>query len=149
LKLQSKCSSMNFFMTLPSREGPHFSEAGYYQPLDDYLDEAPESYMVDDFSPSAIDSREDADGKARAVPINIEGPVLYYRTDVFDELGLDVPASIEDVLAAAEAIKKKGDITPITLRGAAAAIAFDFGPFLHGEGVEWTKEDGTANFDNP
>src|SRR5699024_1001105 len=39
--------------------------------------------------------------------------------------------------------------TPITLRGAAPAIAFDFGPFFHGEGLEWTNDDGTANFDQP
>ncbi|QPZ38297.1 ABC transporter substrate-binding protein [Paramicrobacterium chengjingii] len=149
LNLQSKSSSMDVFMTLPSREGPQFSDAGYYQPLDDYLAEAPDSYKVDDFSPSAIDGMKDADGQVIAVPINIEGPVLYYRTDVFEELGLEVPETIEDVLAASKVIKEKGDITPITLRGAAAAIAFDFGPFFHGEGLEWTKEDGTANFDQP
>ena len=149
LNLQSKSSAMDVFMTLPSREGPQFSDAGYYQALDDYLDEAPDTYMVEDFSPSAIDGMKDADGNIIAVPINIEGPVLYYRTDVFEELGLDAPETIEDVLAAAKAIDDAGEITPITLRGAAAAIAFDFGPFFHGEGLEWTNDDGTANFDQP
>lgn len=149
LNLQSKSSAMDVFMTLPSREGPQFSDAGYYQPLDDYLAESPDSYEADDFSPSAIDGMKDADGNTIAVPINIEGPVLYYRTDVFEELGLDVPETIDEVLAAAQTIEDAGEVTPITLRGAAAAIAFDFGPFFHGEGLEWTKEDGTANFDQP
>jgi len=149
LNLQSKSSAMDVFMTLPSREGPQFSEAGYYQPLDDYLAKAPDSYKADDFSPSAINGMKDADGNVIAVPINIEGPVLYYRTDVFEDLGIEVPETIDDVLVAAKTIKEEGDITPITLRGAAPAIAFDFGPFFHGEGLEWTNDDGTANFDQP
>src|SRR5699024_1359503 len=74
LNLQSKSSAMDVFMTLPSREGPQFSEAGYYQPLDDYLAKAPDSYKADDFSPSAINGMKDADGNVIAVPINIEGP---------------------------------------------------------------------------
>jgi len=149
LNLQSKSSAMDVFMTLPSREGPQFSDAGYYQPLDEYLAEAPDSYMADDFSPSAIDGMKDADGNVIAVPINIEGPVLYYRTDIFEKLGIEAPETIDDVLAAAQTIQDAGEVTPITLRGAAAAIAFDFGPFFHGEGLEWTKDDGTANFDQP
>jgi len=149
LNLQSKSSAMDVYMSLPSREGPQFSGAGYYEPLDDYMSKAPDSYKADDFSPSAIDGMKDADGNIIAAPINIEGPVLYYRTDVFEELGLDVPETIDDVIAAAKTIKEKGDITPITLRGASAAIPFTFGPFLHGEGVEWTNDQGTANFDQP
>ncbi len=149
LNLQSKSATTDVYMSLPSREGPQFSDAGYYETLDDRLAEAPDSFAADDFSPSAIDGMKNQAGEVIALPINIEGPVLYYRTDVFDELGIDPPETIDDVLAAAETISAEGDITPITLRGAAAAIAFDFGPFLHGEGVEWTKEDGTANFDQP
>ncbi|HJB63428.1 MAG TPA: sugar ABC transporter substrate-binding protein [Candidatus Microbacterium pullistercoris] len=149
LNLQSKSTAMDVYMSLPSREGPQFADAGYYAPLDDYMASAPDSYEMDDFSPSAIDGMKDADGTIIAAPINIEGPVLYYRTDVFEDLGIDVPETFDDVLAAAKTIKEEGDITPITLRGASAAIPFTFGPFIHGEGVEWTNEEGTANFDQP
>lgn len=149
LNLQSKSSAMDVYMSLPSREGPQFSEAGYYEPLDDHMKEASDSYKADDFSPSAIEGMKDADGNIIAAPINIEGPVLYYRTDVFKDLGIEVPETIEEVSAAAKTIKDKGDITPITLRGASAAIPFTFGPFFHGEGLEWTNDNGTANFDKP
>ncbi|MCW4459839.1 ABC transporter substrate-binding protein [Microbacterium sp. MPKO10] len=149
LNLQSKSSAMDVYMSLPSREGPQFWGSGYYEPLDDYLADAPDSFKADDFSPSAIDGMKDADGNVIGLPINIEGPVLYYRTDVFEDLGIEVPTTIDEVIEASKTIKEKGDITPITLRGAAPAIAFDFGPFFHGEGLEWTKEDGTANFDQP
>lgn len=149
LNLQSKSSAMDVYMSLPSREGPQFANAGYYEPLDDYMADAPDAYKADDFSPSAIDGMKDEEGNVIAAPINIEGPVLYYRTDVFDDLGIDAPENIDDVMDAAKTIKEKGDVTPITLRGASAAIPFTFGPFLHGEGVEWTNDEGTANFDQP
>ncbi|MBK0419408.1 sugar ABC transporter substrate-binding protein [Leucobacter sp. CSA1] len=149
LNLQSKSDATDVYMTLPSREGPQFSNAGYYEPLDEYLDGAPSEYAADDFSPSAIAGMQSVDEETIAVPLNIEGPVLFYRTDVFEDLGIEVPTTIEEVIEAAEKIEAAGEITPITLRGAAAAVAFDFGPFLHGEGVEWTKPDGTANFDDP
>lgn len=149
LNLQSQSTAMDVYMTLPSREGPQFSGSGYYAPLDEYMQNAPDSYEFEDLSPSAINGMKDAEGTIIAAPINIEGPVLYYRTDVFDDLGIDVPETFDDVLAAAEKIQSEGDITPITLRGASAAIPFDFGPFLHGEGVEWTNDEGTANFDQP
>lgn len=149
LNLQSKSTATDVYMTLPSREGPQFWGAGYYEPLDGYLEQAPNSYKADDFSPSAIAGMKNADGNVIAVPLNIEGPVLFYRTDVFEELGLQVPTTIEEVIQTAKKIKDAGEVTPITLRGAAAAVPFDFGPFLHGEGLEWTKDDGTANFDQP
>ena len=37
--------------------------------------------------------------------MNIEGPILYYRTDIFKKCGVEKPATIKDVEAAAEKIK--------------------------------------------
>lgn len=148
LNLQSQSTGTDIFMTLPSREGPQFDALGYYQNLDEYLADAPAEYQVDDFSPSAIAGMKTADGEVAALPLNIEGPVLFYRTDVFEELGLDTPTTFDEVTEVAKVIQDEGDITPITLRGAAAAIPFTFGPFLHGEGIDWTDESGKANFDN-
>jgi len=48
------------------------------------------------------------DGERAAVPSDGWGELLFYRTDVFDELGLDAPTSLEDVVIAAEATKAAG-----------------------------------------
>lgn len=150
LNLQSRSAAMDVYMTLPSREGPQFSKAGYYEPLDDHLAKAPAEYKADDFSKGAMEGMRSSDGKTIALPLNIEGPVLYYRKDVFTKLGLQPPKTIDEMTAAAAKIKAEGDgITPITLRGAAAALPFTFGPFLHGEGVEWTNDAGEPNFTQP
>jgi multiple sugar transport system substrate-binding protein len=149
LNLQSRSEAMDVFMTLPSREGPQFSKAGYYAPLDDHLAKAPEDYQRDDFSRGAFDGMK-ADGKVIAVPINVEGPVLYYRKDLFAQWNLTPPKTVDDLLKVAAQIKQKSTtISPITLRGVSAAIPFTFGPFFHGTGLTWTDPDGSPNFDKP
>lgn len=149
LNLQSKSAAMDVYMTLPSREGPLFASSGYYEPLDDYLTKAPAEYAAGDFSRGAIEGMK-VDGTTYALPINVEGPVLYYRTDLFEQWGLTPPTTMDELLATAEAIKgRTADVTPITLRGASAALPFTFGPFLHGTGLEWTNDQGAPTFDDP
>ena len=148
LNLQSRSPAMDVYMTLPSREGPLFASSGYYEPLDDFLAGAPDDYAADDFSTGALDGMK-VDGTTYAVPVNVEGPVLYYRTDLFEQYGLTPPTTVEELEQVAAAIKERGEVTPITLRGASAALPFTFGPFFHGTGESWTTEDGAPNFDNP
>lgn len=150
LNLQSRSSSMDVFMTLPSREGPQFAKANYYAPLDSYVSKAGADYNVDDF-PAAVRSGMTIDHKMIAAPINVEGVVLYYRTDLFQQYGITPPKTLDDLAAVAATIKQKsgGKVTPIALRGQSAALPFTFGPFLHSQGVAWTKSDGTPNFDDP
>lgn len=148
LNLSSRSDAMDVFMTLPSREGPLFSNSEYYEPLDSYLEEAPEEYEAEDFSEAAFEGMIFND-QVMALPINVEGPVLYYRTDVFEELGLEPPSTVEELLDVAETIDaERDDVIPVTLRGAAAALPFTFGPFLHGNGGSWTTNGG-PNFEDP
>lgn len=146
LNLQSRSNAMDVYMTLPSREGVQFSKAGYYQNLGEFTPES--SFNMDDFSPGAMAAMSQND-QLIALPINVEGPALYYRTDVFQKLGLQAPKTVEDLIEVSRTIKEKGDgIIPITIRGAAMAVNYTFAPFFHGEGLEWTT-DGAPNFDQP
>lgn len=148
LNLSSHSDAMDVFMTLPSREGPLFSNSEYYEPLDGYLEGAPGEYEAEDFSDAAFEGMV-FDDQVMALPINVEGPVLYYRTDVFEELALEPPQTVDELMDAVETIDAEhDDMVPVTLRGAAAALPFTFGPFLHGNGGSWTV-DGEPNFDDP
>ncbi|WKU05575.1 sugar ABC transporter substrate-binding protein [Micromonospora sp. HUAS LYJ1] len=149
LTLQSRSSSMDVFMTLPSREGLQFSKAGYYAPLDDYMSKSA-AYDAADF-PAAVKGGMTVQDTMIAAPVNVEGVVLYYRTDLFEKYGITPPKTLDELPTVAAAIKQKSDgkVTPIALRGQSAALPFTFGPFLHSQGVEWTKPDGTPNFDSP
>ncbi len=57
----------------------------------------------DTISPRALDLIT-VDGDVAAVPSDGWGEMLYYRTDVFEELGIAPPTSVADVVAAAQAV---------------------------------------------
>ncbi|WP_432906124.1 ABC transporter substrate-binding protein [Micromonospora matsumotoense] len=149
LTLQSRSSSMDVFMTLPSREGLQFAKAGYYAPLDDYMSKSG-SYDAADF-PAAVKTGMTIQDKTIAAPVNVEGVVLFYNKDLFAQYGVTPPKTLDELPTVAAEIKRKsaGKVTPIALRGQSAALPFTFGPFLHSQGLEWTKPDGTPNFDTP
>ena len=58
----------------------------------------------DTFSDTAMQLVE-IDGEPAAVPSDGWGELLYYRTDIFEQLGLEAPQSVDDVVAAAETIE--------------------------------------------
>lgn len=146
LNLQSKSAGMDVFMTLPSREGPLFEQSGYYEPLDSYLSKAQKGY-TSGFSPAAIKGMK-INGKTVAVPMNVEGPVMFYRKDILKKDGIAVPKTVDQLMTAAKTIAADGDSSyvPVTLRGQASPMAYDFGSFFHAQGLEWAT-NGQPNFD--
>ena len=85
------------------------------------------------------------DGKVMAVAFMANAQHLVYRGDVLEQVGLDVPTSYEDVLAAAEAIRAAG-IMEYPVGGAYAAgwnLAQEFTNMYIGTGGEFFKP-GTA-----
>lgn len=145
INLQSHSTAMDVFMTLPSREGPQFSGAGWYGSLEEVL--ADRQVDLADFTPAAVQAMSVNDEMV-ALPVNVESTALYYRQDVFERLGLQPPETIAELLDAAEAIAAEGDIIPFTSRGLAAALPFTFSSFLHSEGAEWTSNTMTPSVDS-
>lgn len=111
---------------------------GVIRPLDDLVAE----YGQD------IPARQliTVNGEIMAVAFMANAQHLVYRADVLAELGLDVPTSYEEVLAAAEAIRAAG-IMENPVGGAYAAgwnLAQEFVNMYLGHGGEFF-EPGTAN----
>src|SRR5690625_763317 len=84
LNLQSRSTSMDVFMTLPSREGPLYLSEEYYEPLDDHIGDASDDWNPDDFSDIVMDGMT-VDGTLVSIPMNVEGPIMYYREDLLAE----------------------------------------------------------------
>ena len=83
------------------------------------------------------------------MPMNIEGPILYYRTDILKKCGVDTPATIKDVEAAAQKIKAcDSTITPFVSRGLKPAVAYTFSNMLHNIGGSYMA-DGKSNLCSP
>ncbi|MFF8715466.1 extracellular solute-binding protein [Streptomyces sp. NPDC015184] len=80
------------------------------------------------------------DGKVYGAPLFVGVRALYYRTDVFDELGIGAPKSQAELISTAKEIhKKKPD-----LYGLAVGGAYTYGamPFIWAHGGELADEKG-------
>ena len=153
VSLQSHSPDLDVFMSLPSNEGEQYYQAGYYQPLDSYVQNSkltPSSYKFDDFNKGPING-ERIGGKLIGIPILVEGPVIFYRTDLFAQYGITVPKTIDELLADAKTIKDKsgGKVYPIAGRGLAPSVSYTFGTFFHDQGLQWADDSGKPNFDKP
>ena len=87
---------------------PEFAELGAFAPVDvsaggDYVESLVTSATVDD--------------ETYGYPWYAGARSLIYRTDVFEDLGLEPPETWEDVLTAGDAIAESGDIDPIYVAG--------------------------------
>jgi multiple sugar transport system substrate-binding protein len=147
--MNARSGEIDVFMTLPSREGQQFAAAGWSADLTKRLsDDVAPDYNVKDLSKALLDAGTFS-GKITSIPMNIEGPVLYWRKDIFAKCNIPAPARLDDVLSAAQAIAKcDPNITPFVSRGLKPAIAYTFSNFLHNLGGTYIK-DGKSNLCSP
>jgi multiple sugar transport system substrate-binding protein len=137
--LNARSDEVDVFMTLVSREGAQFAKAGWYGDLQKFTADAAPDYDFAGFSPALLKAAT-IGGKLTSIPMNIEGPVLYYRRDIFKKCGVAVPESIDDLLPAAKKIKAcDPQITPFVSRGLKDALAYTFSNFVHNMGGSYMK----------
>jgi multiple sugar transport system substrate-binding protein len=122
------------FMTLPSREGEQLAAAGWYADLTPLTKDVAGNYDFAGLSQALLKAGT-FNGKLTSMPMNIEGPILYYRTDILKKCGVEVPKTIRDVEAAAKKLKAcDSSITPFVSRGLKPAVAYTFSNMLHNIG---------------
>jgi sorbitol/mannitol transport system substrate-binding protein len=104
-------------MTIGAYETPIWAAQGWLAPLDDLGDD----YNADDLIP-AVREALSVDGTQYASPFYAESAMIMYRTDLFEEAGLEMPQSPtwEFIGEAARAITDRdNEIYGICLRGKA------------------------------
>ena len=112
---------------------------GTIRPLDDYVAE-----YAPDLGPNQLIR---IDGQTMAVAMMVNAQAMMYRQDIFDELGLEVPETWDDVIAAAQAIEEAGVVDyPLgaTMK-AGWDLAQDFNNMFVGFGGTWINDDSTPN----
>ncbi|MDQ8728465.1 sugar ABC transporter substrate-binding protein [Bradyrhizobium sp. LHD-71] len=147
--MNARSDEVDVFMTLPSREGEQFAAAGWYADLSAMSkDQAAKDYDLAGLS-QALRKAGTFNGKLTSMPMNIEGPILYYRTDIFKKCGIEAPATIKDLEAAAQKIKScDSAVTPFVSRGLKPAVAYTFSNVLHNVGGSYIV-DGKSNLCSP
>ncbi|MEO0565277.1 MAG: extracellular solute-binding protein, partial [Chloroflexota bacterium] len=73
-------------------------QAGQLEPLDDLFED-----VLDDFNPTAME-RVTIDGTIYGVPMILDPQFIYYRVSAFEEAGIEVPQTMDDLIAAATAL---------------------------------------------
>lgn len=148
VELSSQSTAVDVFMSGALAEGRLFAEQGWYEDLTPFVENASltsDEYAFDDFASDVIGAHE-IDGQLIGVPIQIETNMLFYRTDVLEQLGLEVPATTDELEDAAKAITEQTDLYGFTARGRGAAATSQLAPYLYGFGAEWNDGDGKAAF---
>ncbi|UOM34605.1 sugar ABC transporter substrate-binding protein [Acuticoccus sp. I52.16.1] len=136
-------------MTIGTYEVPIWAEKDWLVALDDL----PEGYDTDDLLP-AIRGGLSVDGTLYAAPFYGESSMVMYRTDLFEEAGLDMPdaPTWEFIADAARKITDKdNEIYGICLRGKAGwgeNMAF-LSAMANSFGAKWFDMDWKAQFDQP
>ncbi|MGP1396284.1 MAG: ABC transporter substrate-binding protein [Inquilinaceae bacterium] len=133
---------------------PEFYHGGFVKPLQEIdpgfeLDDA--VYTFDDsvYFDAATGTTNPDTGLLMSVPINPNIPLLFYRADLYAELGLEVPETFDQLLANAKAIHSPPERYGIVQRGAREtfAVTYDFFPYLWGFGGDFFEDQKTADYD--
>ncbi|WP_166355127.1 ABC transporter substrate-binding protein [Phytoactinopolyspora limicola] len=94
--------------------GQLLSDQGYLEPITglDGLDAIDDEYL---------EAVRGSDGEIYGVPLALNAAVTLYNVDVFDEHGVDVPTTWDELLQAAEELQAQG-VTPVAQAGDAAYL---------------------------
>lgn len=138
------------FICNPGPNLTQYVEAGVAADLTDIL-EKQESAWYDTFT-EGIFERLTYDGKIMAVPTNFAAACVFYNTEMFEEVGVEVPTTYDELIAACEKIQAAGH-TPISCSaGTAWCLSMIAGYLCDREGgpdnllgvtegtLDWTSE---------
>ncbi|MFJ4172790.1 ABC transporter substrate-binding protein [Microbacterium sp. NPDC089696] len=129
---------------------PGFAEDEKLVPLNDLWDKYADDYGLGDISQSMVEGMS-YDGQIYAVPMQAQMFVMAYRTDIFDDLGLEAPTTFDEMIDAAEKIKAAGLMDyPIALPWLATAdVTTGFQGAMNSVNADFVDADGNVTLDTP
>ncbi|WP_270166683.1 ABC transporter substrate-binding protein [Paenibacillus sp. SYP-B4298] len=126
------------FMIRPLEEIQLFDKNGWLAELSGYTVEDP-LYDVADFSRTAMDSVT-IDGKLLSIPLSTEQQILYYRKDLLEQAGLEVPKTLDELAAAAARLHRPQEgVYGFVARGQANALVTQLSSFIYSEGGDFQQ----------
>jgi sn-glycerol 3-phosphate transport system substrate-binding protein len=86
---------------------------GAVYPVYQLFDDAGLEFDEGAYIPAVISYYSDTDGNLLSLPFNSSTPVMWYNVTVFEENGLEVPTTWDDVWAAARVLRDAGVPSPV------------------------------------
>jgi len=146
VKLNAGSDEIDVMMYRPLQEGKLFAQNGWLADLTEDV-ESNDDWDWGDFQSGPVESTT-VDDEVVGVPIITEREVLYYRKDLLEAAGLEVPTTLDELESASEAIEQANPGTAgFVARTGVAASVTQFSSFLHSQGGDWIDEDGNAALD--
>ncbi len=147
VKLNAGTDEIDVMMYRPLQEGKLCANNEWLADITDRVSENGD-WNWDDFQPGPVGSTT-VDGSVVGVPIITEREVLYYRTDLLEAAGLEVPTTLEELEAAAEQIADENPgIAGFVARTGASAAVTQFSSFLYSQGGDWIDDEGNSVIDS-
>lgn len=81
-----------------------YAEAGWIENLGPYVERDAEEIDVDDFLPGAIAGLSMWDGEHYGMPLGAYYYLMHYRTDILEAAGVEPPTTLEEFIAAVQAV---------------------------------------------
>lgn len=140
-------SDIDVFMQRPLQEARVMQMNGWYEDLTNCVSDP--DYDFADFAPGAVGTTT-VRGVLTGVPIVTEQEVLYYRKDLLQEAGLEVPKTLDDLKAAAAALTDRSkEQYGFVARGQRSPLVTQFSSFLYSYGGDWFDENRRATINTP
>ncbi len=144
LTLRSDPGAVDGFFTLPSWDAAAFSRAKWYAPLDQFIhsDLTAPDWDFADFFPTIVKICA-VGGEQIGVPITTELQTLFYNKAMLQAKGVQVPRTLDDMMAAAKALDdRKSNVAGYVTRGDGVQAVYTIAPFLFAFGGRWLDDKG-------
>ncbi len=152
VELSSGAGSLDIFMSQPPQEGLKYRQAGWYEDLKSYVNDASMTgpdYNFADFLPGTI-TFETIQDALIGIPIQLEVEMLFYRKDLFAAAGLTAPKTLVELEAAAAKLNDPGaGVFGIASRGRKAAAVTMFSNYLYNYGGNWLDASRNPTINSP
>ncbi len=147
VQLNAGSTDLDVFMYRPLQEGVQYQRNGWLADLTDRVT-ADADYAFDDFQEAALDTVT-ADDRVYGIPTVTERELLFYRPSLFEEAGVEVPETFEELEEAAAALDDDdAGVYGFAARGQRAAAVTQFSGFLYSYGGDFVV-DGRAAVASP
>jgi multiple sugar transport system substrate-binding protein len=150
--MQGRSSDVDVFMSLTSREGAVFNRAGWYADLAPMMADTAlttPDFNYEDFGAS-IRNASTFGSQIVGLPINQEGPLFYWRKDIFARCNIAEPKALEDIPAAAAAIKACDANQGVwAARGIRGVTPYAMAAFIYNSGGSFATPDGKPGLSQP
>jgi len=157
VELTAGAGNLDVFMTMVAQEGLKYMQAGWYQPVDEFLKDpsiTSPDYDWKDFLSKTQEAMV-TEGKLVGPPIQVENAAMMYRKDVLQKYNVKVPTTLDELEAATKALNGKAmtdDGQPgfgFVARGKRAAATSQFAGMLYATGGTWLTPSREPAINSP